>query len=85
MGEIIIEVPDTATRRYRLSNKASVRSIIAALDASAIRVKADAKKLTKRQVQDDLDYRSAIKNVAEMKRTGEFYTVDDLRAEFNLS
>lgn len=84
MGQIVIEIPTKANRRYVVTNKKEASELLASLDKTAVRLKSDTFKLTKQQLEDKRDYDAARKNFEEMRRTGVSYTVDDLRKEFGL-
>ncbi|HXG84631.1 MAG TPA: hypothetical protein VNI84_11445 [Pyrinomonadaceae bacterium] len=80
MGQIIIDLPTRIKRRYRLNNKDLANAIVASLEAEASIVP-DASKLTK---EDISDIRAARAAKEEYTATGESFSVDELRAEFNL-
>ena len=84
MGQIVIDIPNKAKRRYVLADKDRATELLDALDASAIRVKNSPAKLTRQQREDMRDYEAALRNFEEMRRTGVSYSVDDLRKEFDL-
>lgn len=81
MGQIIIDLPSRIKRRYRLDNEELTKTILASLEAGALPVKANSSKLT---AEDKADIRDALAAKEEYLRTGESYTIDELRAEFNL-
>jgi len=58
--------------------------LLSTLDESAIRVNNDPAELTRQQLEDIEDLREAKKAMAEYRRTGLSYTVDELREEFGL-
>lgn len=80
MGQIIIDLPNRITRRYRLDNKALAEAILASLEAEALPVE-NHSALSKEDVSD---IRAARAARAEFLKTGEGYTVEALRVEFNL-
>ena len=84
MGQIVIDIPTNAKRRYVLTDKKRTAELLVSLEESAVRVKTDPEKLTKQQIEDARDYEAARKNYEEMRRTGVSYTVDELRKEFGL-
>ena len=81
MGQIIIDLPSRIKRRYRLDNEELTKTILASLEAGALPVKTNSSKLT---AEDKADIRDALVAKEEYLRTGESYTVDELRTEFNL-
>jgi hypothetical protein len=84
MGQIVIDIPTNAKRRYVLTDKKQTAELLVSLEESAVRVKRSTEKQTKQQIEDDRDYEAARKNYEEMRRTGVSYTVDELRKEFGL-
>jgi len=81
MGQIIIDLPSRIKRRYRLDNKELEAAILARLERDALPVKTTRIKLT---AEDKADIRAARAAKDEYLRTGKSYTVEELRAEFNL-
>lgn len=81
MGQIIIDLPRRIKRRYRLDNAELESAILAILEHDALPVKENPVKLT---AEDAADVRAAQAAKEEYLRTGESYSVDELRAEFNL-
>ncbi len=84
MGQIVIDIPTRAKRRYVLTDKVRATELLTSLDESATRVKSKAAKPTRQQIEDMRDYEAARQNFEEMRRTGISYSVDDLRKEFGL-
>ena len=85
MGQIVIDIPSKAKRRYVLTDAKRADDLLIALDATATRVKNDPATLTHQQLEDIRDHKAAVKNIEEMRRTGISYTVDELREEFGLA
>ncbi len=81
MGQIIIDLPNRIKRHYRLDNKELADAILARLERDASPVKNNPVRLTD---EDKADIRAARRAKAEYLRTGESYTVGELRTEFNL-
>ncbi len=84
MGQIVIDIPTNAKRRYVLTDKARAAELLADLDESATRIKNDEYKLTKQELEDIKDLRDAEKAMAEYRRTGISYSVDELRKEIGV-
>jgi len=80
MGQIIIDLPNRIKRRYRLDNKALADAILASLEAEALPVE-NPSALSKEDVSD---IRAARAARTEFLKTGEGYSVEALREEFNL-
>lgn len=85
MGQIVIEIPSKkANRRYVVTDPERADDLLTALDATATRVKNSSAKRTRQQLEDIRDYEAAVKSIAEMRRTGVSYTLDELRQELGL-
>ena len=84
MGQIVIDIPSKAKRRYVVTDFKRAEELMTALDASATRIKNTPDKLTRQQLEDIRDHAAAVKNIEEMRRTGISYSVEDLRKEFGL-
>ncbi|MFN0279887.1 MAG: hypothetical protein ACKVRN_15015 [Pyrinomonadaceae bacterium] len=84
MGQIVIDIPTNKKRRYALADSASAEALLKQLDSSAVRVKKAPAKHTPQQIEDLKDGRSADRVVAEYRRTGISYTVDELRNKYGL-
>ena len=87
MGQIVIEIPTKARRRYVVSEKSRVAELISALDASATRIKNEPAKLTRQQLEDlqDLeDIRASEEAMEEFRRTGISYSWQEIKAENGL-
>jgi len=81
MGQIVIDIPNGANRRYIVEKADDARKLLLVLDE----VLRDSSKLTRQQKEDLHDGIRADRILAEMRRTGESYSVDELREEFGLS
>ncbi len=84
MGQIVIDIPSKAKRRYVVTDSKRAEDLLTTLDATATRVKNKPAKLTRQQLEDIHDHRAAVKSIDEMRRTGVSYTLDDLRHELGL-
>ncbi|MBA2735865.1 MAG: hypothetical protein H0U50_03650 [Pyrinomonadaceae bacterium] len=79
MGQIIIEIPNKINRRYRIENAEFAAEVIAKLETSAQRAKNP-----NLSTEDEADIRAGKKALAEFKKTGESYTVDEMRRELGV-
>jgi CHAD domain-containing protein len=84
MGQIVIEIPNKTTRRYNVEKADDARKLLRVLD-ELNGVKRNSTKLTREQMHDLRDGIRATRILAEMHKTGESYSVEDLRQEFGLS
>lgn len=84
MGQIVIDIPSNAKRRYVVTDSKGAEDLMTVLDASATRVKNATKKLTRQEIEDIRDHAAAVKSIEEMKRTGISYTLEDLRRELDI-
>ena len=84
MGEIVIKIPSNKKRRYVLADSKRAEELISALDISAVRVKESPAKLTRQQLQDFRDGQAADRSLAEMRRTGISYSLDEIKKELGL-
>jgi ubiquitin C-terminal hydrolase len=84
MGQIVIDIPNKANRRYNIERAEDARALLKALD-DLLKDQKGVSNLSRQQIQDLKDGISAEKALDEMRRTGEVYSVDDLREEFGLS
>lgn len=85
MGQIVIDIPNKKERRYVVTDAKQADELLSALDLSAIRVKSNPPKMTRQQIEEMRDVAAAKRNIAEMRRTGVSYTVDELRKELGLA
>lgn len=81
MGQIVIDIPNGANRRYIVEKADDARKLLRVLDE----VLRDPAKLTRQQKEDLQDGTRADRILAEMRRSGESYSVEQLREEFGLS
>ncbi len=84
MGQIVIDIPTNKKRRYALADAAKADALLDQLDLSAVRIKKAPEKRTSQQLEDLKDGKSADRVVAEYRRTGFSYTVDELRKKYGL-
>lgn len=82
MGQIVIDIPKRANRRYILDDPRQAELLISALELSAKRVKQT--KTSPQEMEDLADGRAADKAIAEMKRTGKMYKWEDVKADLGL-
>ncbi len=82
MGQIVIDIPTGAKRRYILTDKTRTAELIADLDASAIRVKSA--HLSREELEYIEDVRDIEQGLAEYRRTGKTYAWEDIEAELGL-
>lgn len=79
MGQITIEVPQKIRRKYRIADRDSAEKFLSDLEESKVLAKSE-----KLSAEDAEDLREAIAARAEFERTGESYTIAELRAEFEI-
>ena len=84
MGQIVIDIPNRANRRYNVENAADARQLLRVLDELK-GVERNQVKLTRHQMQDIRDGIRADRIVREMQRTGESYFLDQIHDELGLS
>ncbi|HLA95207.1 MAG TPA: hypothetical protein VK612_05755 [Pyrinomonadaceae bacterium] len=84
MGQIVIDIPTNKRRHYALADADAADALLEKLDSSAVRLKKRSEKLTRQQLQDLKDGKSADRVVAEFGRTGISYTVDEIRKRYGL-
>ncbi len=82
MGQIVIDIPTKAKRRYVVTDKARTAELLASLDASAVRVKGEKASLEELEYIEDV--RDIEKALAEYRRTGKTYRWEDIEAEIGL-
>jgi hypothetical protein len=78
MGQIVIDIPNRANRRYNVENAADARQLLRVLDELK-GVERNQVKLTRQQMQDIRDGIRADRIVREMQRTGESYSLEQIR------
>lgn len=79
MGQITIEVPQKIKRNYRITDRDFAEKFMS--DLENFEGLAENKKLSAEDVED---IKEAKKSLAEFRRTGESYSVNELREEFGL-
>lgn len=85
MGQIVIDIPTNAKRRYVIVDKTKTAELLVSLEESAIRVKDDS--LSPKEIEKleyDEDVRDIEKGLAEYRRTGKTYKWEDIKAELGL-
>lgn len=82
MGQIVIEIPNNKRRRYVLKDAKRAEQLLAALEASAVRIKND--KVSNEELEDIQDAHDAAKAIAEFHRTGKTYSWQDVKSELGL-
>jgi hypothetical protein len=82
MGQIVIDIPTKAKRRYLLTDKERTAELLASLDDSAIRVKD--KQASVEELEYIEDVRDIERGLAEYRRTGKTYKWEDIKAELGL-
>ena len=80
MGQIIIDLPSRIKRRFRLNDEKTAEAILKSLEDKGEIVE-NSNKLSKEDLADIRDARAAKKEYLE---TGESYTIEQIRQEFNL-
>jgi len=81
MGQIVIDIPNKTSRRYNVEQAEQGRTLLQFLDHLLQKNGA----LTRQQIQDLKDGMESDLALEEMRRTGEKYSVDQLREELGLS
>ena len=84
MGQIVIDIPTRKHRHYVLRDAKRVKEILAALDATATAINDTSRVFTPDEVEDLEDLRDAEAAIAEYRRTGISYSLDEIRAEIGL-
>ena len=79
MGQIVIDIPTNAKRRYVLTDKARTAELLTVLDGSATRIKN--KPLLVEELEYIEDVRDIERGMAEYRRTGKTYKWEDIRDE----
>ncbi|MBA2335534.1 MAG: hypothetical protein H0V90_11455 [Blastocatellia bacterium] len=82
MGQIVIDIPTKAKRRYLFTDKAKAAEFLAALEKSAIRIKNGEASIEELEYIEDV--RDIEKAMAEYRRTGKTYKWEDIEAEIGL-
>ena len=84
MGQIVIDIPNKTTRRYNVKQAEEGRKLLQMLD-KLFPSNGDLPKLTKQQLQDLKDGIQAEQVMAEWRRTGESYSLEEIREELGLA
>lgn len=79
MGQITIEVPQEVKKSYQITDKNTAEAIITQLEKTV-----GQSTRTKLTEEDKADVRAAKRARAEYQRTGESYTVNELREKYDL-
>lgn len=82
MGQIIIDIPTNAKRRYVVTEKIKASELLASLEESAVRLKSS--KATQRELEHIEDVRDIEEALAEYRRTGITHRWEDIEAEIGL-
>jgi len=82
MGQIVIDIPTNARRRYVVSEKSRVAPLLADIDASATRIKPD--KTSPEKLEDIEDIIASNRALREIVRTGKTFAWKDVKAELGL-
>ena len=82
MGQIVIEIPNNKKRRYVLMDAKRAEQLLAALEASAVRVKNE--ELSEEEIEEIHDASDAAKAIAEFHRTGKTYSWQEVKSELGL-
>lgn len=82
MGQIVIDIPTKAKRRYVVTDKTKTAELLASLDASAVRVKGEKASIEELEYIEDV--RDIEKALAEYRRTGKTYRWEDIETEIGL-
>lgn len=82
MGQIVIDIPTNAKRRYVVKGKKEAEQLLATIELSAIRVKSEPASLD--ELENIEDARDIERGLAEYRRTGKTYSWNDLKAESGL-
>lgn len=79
MGQVTIEVPQKIKRSYRITDRDLAKKFLSNLEKSEGLAKNKSS-----SAQDLADIKAAEKSLAEFRRTGESYSVNELREEYGL-
>jgi hypothetical protein len=85
MGQIVIDIPNKTNRRYNVERADDARALMRALDDLLKETENGSTKLTRQQMQDLRDGIRAEHILADMRQSGEVFSVEQLREEFGLS
>lgn len=87
MGQIVVDIPSKKNRRFALTDEKSVELLLSSLEETAITVKGDPPKLTKKQLdslRDQQEIERASRSWENYRKSGEGYTVDQLRKKYGV-
>ncbi len=79
MGQITIEVPQKITRKYRITDRDLAKIFLSNLENSE-----GLEKNKNLSAEDIAEVKAVEKSLAEFRKTGESYTVAELREEFGV-
>ena len=86
-GQIVIDIPSRKTRRFVVTDEKRAERLLSTLEETAIIVKGNPPKLTKKQLdslRDQEEIESAGRSWKNYQRNGKGYTVDELRKKYGL-
>jgi len=84
MGQIVIDIPNKASRRYKVEKAADARKLLGILD-DLLSGEEPLRSLTKQQLQDLRDGIESERILNEWRQTGNSVSVEELRKELGLS
>ncbi len=87
MGQIVIDIPSKKTRRFAVTDERSAEMLLSSLEETAIPVKGNHPKLTKKQLdslRDQQEIERASRSWENYQRDGKGYTVDELRKKYGV-
>ncbi len=82
MGQIVIDIPTNAKRRYVLTDRTRTEELISSLEESATRIKNIPLSIEELEYIEDV--RDVEKALAEYRRTGKTYSWEEVQAEIGL-
>lgn len=82
MGQIVIDIPTNAKRRYLITDKVRTAELLTDLEESAIGLKNGSASIEELEYLEDV--RDVEKAMAEYRRTGKTYKWEDIKAELGL-
>lgn len=82
MGQIVIDIPTRAKRRYVVTDKVRAAALLTSLEESAIRIKSDP--ISVEELEYIEDVRDIEEAMAEYRRTGRTYSWEEVEAEIGL-
>lgn len=87
MGQIVIDIPSRKTRRFVVTDETRAEILLSSLEETAIPVKGNSPKLTKKQLdslRDQQEIERASRSWENYQRDGKGYTVDELRKKYGV-